>query len=145
CRIPLIPRMGWAVVVLGVCVAASSGARADEIRLKDGAKIVGTIVGYENDAFKVETAYGFALVRKANIAEIVPSAPASSKTKPAESAPPKEKESEKPAAVSTAAKPATAPAAPPAEAPTASAAAAKPAAPPVASAAPAPPPPPPEP
>ena len=32
-------------------------ARADEIRLKDGTKISGTIVGFENDSFRVETSY----------------------------------------------------------------------------------------
>jgi len=46
---------------------------ADEIRLKDGSKIFGTIVGFENDSFKVQTSYGFALVRKDKIAAIIPS------------------------------------------------------------------------
>lgn len=45
-------------------------ARADEIRLKDGSKIVGTIVGFENDSFRVETSYGFALVQKDKVADI---------------------------------------------------------------------------
>ena len=34
---------------------AAAAARADEIRLKDGTKIIGTIVGFENDSFRVET------------------------------------------------------------------------------------------
>jgi len=51
-------------------------ARADEIRLKDGSKIVGTIVDFESDSFKVQTAYGFAMVRKDSIAQIIPDAPA---------------------------------------------------------------------
>jgi hypothetical protein len=73
--------MKWRPIVLAsACVplllsALVSAAWADEIRLKDGSKIIGTIVGYEDDAFKVETAYGFALVRKNTIAEIVPSEP----------------------------------------------------------------------
>lgn len=46
--------------------------RADEIRLKDGSKIMGTIVGYEGDSFKVQTSYGFAMIRKDSIAEIIP-------------------------------------------------------------------------
>jgi len=50
-------------------------ARADEIRLKDGAKIIGTIVGFENDSFRVETSYGFALVQKDKVADISISAP----------------------------------------------------------------------
>jgi hypothetical protein len=53
----------------------AAGVRADEIRLKDGSKIVGIIVDFENDSFKVQTSYGFALVRKDGIAQIVPSEP----------------------------------------------------------------------
>ena len=57
-------------------VAASFGlacsARADEIWLKDGSKIAGTIIGYESDSFKVATTYGFAFVRKNSILEILP-------------------------------------------------------------------------
>jgi len=65
-------------------------ARADEIRLKDGSKITGTIVGFENDSFRVETAYGFALIRKDMVADITVSAPKKepeSKAKPAAQAP----------------------------------------------------------
>lgn len=53
-----------------ILLAASGVARADEIRLKDGTKIIGTIVGFENDSFRVETAYGFALIRKDKVADI---------------------------------------------------------------------------
>jgi hypothetical protein len=53
----------------------AAAVRADEIRLKDGTKITGTIVGYEDDSFKVQTSYGFALIRKDKVAEIIPSAP----------------------------------------------------------------------
>ena len=49
---------------------AAGAARADEIRLKDGTKIIGTIVGFENDSFRVETSYGFALIRKDKVADI---------------------------------------------------------------------------
>jgi hypothetical protein len=48
----------------------ASAARADEIRLKDGTKIIGTIVGFENDSFRVETSYGFALIQKDKVADI---------------------------------------------------------------------------
>jgi len=48
-----------------------SSARADEVRLRDGTKIVGTIVGFENNSFKVETSYGYALVRRDKVASIV--------------------------------------------------------------------------
>jgi hypothetical protein len=64
----------------------SCAARADEIRLKDGSKIIGTIVGFEDGAFKVQTSYGFAMVRKDQIAEIIP-------TPPPKPAPAKPKES----------------------------------------------------
>jgi hypothetical protein len=72
--IPMRPRAIPGLALLGV-LAIGVVARADEFRLKDGTKISGTIVGYENDSFKVETVYGFALVRKDKIAEIIPSAP----------------------------------------------------------------------
>jgi hypothetical protein len=54
-----------------LAIFASAGAAcADEIRLKDGTKITGTIVGFENDSFRVETPYGFALIRKDKVADI---------------------------------------------------------------------------
>jgi len=61
---PLLP-----LALLALLVSAA-GVRADEIRLKDGSKIVGTIVGFENDSFRVETSYGFALIRKDKVADI---------------------------------------------------------------------------
>lgn len=54
---------------------AGGPVRADEIRLKDGTKITGTIVAFENDSYKIETSYGFAVVKKEKIAVIIPSAP----------------------------------------------------------------------
>ena len=56
--------------------ALASSAKADEIRLKDGKKLYGVIVGYENDMFKVKTDYGYVLVEKDKIASIIPVAPA---------------------------------------------------------------------
>src|SRR5260370_16902982 len=61
-----------AVTYLLAMLALGGIARGDEFRLKDGSKIVGTIVGFENGAFKVETDYGFAFVRNYRLAEIVP-------------------------------------------------------------------------
>ena len=52
------------------CCCAQLRARADEIRLKDGTKITGTIVGFENGSFRVETSYGFALIQKDKVADI---------------------------------------------------------------------------
>src|SRR5271166_3552227 len=56
-------------------LTAANAAHADEIRLKDGTKITGTIVGFENDSFRVETSYGFALIRKDKVADINITAP----------------------------------------------------------------------
>ncbi len=75
------------VLCLAALLVAATAVRADEIRLKDGTKITGTIVGYEDDSFKVQTSYGFALVRKDKIAEIIPSAP-KPEPKPSQPAPP---------------------------------------------------------
>jgi hypothetical protein len=47
-------------------------AQADEIRLKDGQKLYGVIVSYEDNMFKVKTDFGFVLVEKNKIASIVP-------------------------------------------------------------------------
>ena len=51
-------------------------ARADEIQLKDGKKLYGVIVAYEDNMFKVKTDYGYVLVEKDKIAKIIPSTPA---------------------------------------------------------------------
>jgi hypothetical protein len=58
---------GLALLVL---LLGPSAARCDEIRLKDGTKITGTIVGFEDGAFRVETSYGFALIQKDKVADI---------------------------------------------------------------------------
>jgi hypothetical protein len=57
------------IVALAAAAAVSPG-RADELTLKNGKKVVGTIVGYEHDMFRVETDYGMALVRKDKVASI---------------------------------------------------------------------------
>jgi hypothetical protein len=58
------------LVALAVLLTASSPARADILKLKDGQKISGTIVGFENGMFRVETEYGFVLVRKEKVSSI---------------------------------------------------------------------------
>jgi hypothetical protein len=58
-------------------------ARADEIRLKDGKKLYGVIVAYEENMFKVKTDYGYVLVEKDKIASIIPTPPAKSEPDPA--------------------------------------------------------------
>ena len=57
-----------------LCLCANA-ARADEIRLKDGKKLYGVIVGYEDNMFKVKTDYGYVLVEKDKIASIIPDSP----------------------------------------------------------------------
>jgi hypothetical protein len=58
---------GLAALALLPLVAS---ARADEIKLKDGSKINGTIVGFEDNSFKVKTSYGFAVVQKDQVVSI---------------------------------------------------------------------------
>jgi hypothetical protein len=58
------------LLALAALVSWSGPATAEEIILKDGQKIVGTIVGYENNMFRLETDYGIALVRKDKVASI---------------------------------------------------------------------------
>ena len=59
------------VCALGaVSVLAPRVARGDEIKLKDGTKIVGTIVGFEENSFKVKTSYGFAEIQKDQVVSI---------------------------------------------------------------------------
>jgi hypothetical protein len=72
-------KRGWlctAALTLALCFAVTA-ARADEIRLKDGKKLYGVIVAYEDNMFKVKTDFGYVLVEKDKIASIVPSTPAS--------------------------------------------------------------------
>lgn len=54
---------------------AASTSRADEIRLKDGKKLYGVIVAYEDNMFKVKTDFGYVLVEKDKIASIIPDTP----------------------------------------------------------------------
>jgi len=93
-RLPAKPvLLGAGLLAAGLC--AASIASADEIKLKDGKKLYGVIVGYEDNMFRVKTDFGFVLVEKDKIASIVPTGqtenPSPAKMgKPAES---KEKES----------------------------------------------------
>lgn len=56
--------------ILGISLFAH-GLHADEIKLKDGSKITGTIVGFEENSFKVKTSYGFAVVQKDQVVSII--------------------------------------------------------------------------
>jgi hypothetical protein len=86
---------------LAAGLSAPSIASADEIKLKDGKKLYGVIVGYEDNMFRVKTDFGFVLVEKDKIATIVPTGqtenPAAAKTgKPQEG-----KEKDSPGAANT--------------------------------------------
>ena len=59
--------------------------QADELKLKDGTTINGTIIGFEENSFRVKTTYGFAVVLKNQIVSI--SIEASAKTSAAEKKP----------------------------------------------------------
>jgi hypothetical protein len=64
-------------VIFALTISAiAASARGDEIRLKDGKKLYGVIVAYEDNMFKVKTDFGYVLVEKDKIASIVPSTPA---------------------------------------------------------------------
>jgi hypothetical protein len=70
-----------ALLSAGVCAGMfASAARADEIRLKDGKKLHGVIVAYEDNMFKVKTDFGYVLVEKDKIASIIPDTPADEAT-----------------------------------------------------------------
>src|SRR5208282_4688138 len=71
-----------AAFALAFCALLSS-AQADEIRLKDGKKLYGVIVAYEDNMFKVKTDFGYVLVEKDKIESIIPSTPAGKTETPA--------------------------------------------------------------
>jgi len=89
-------------------------ARADELKLKDGTKIVGTIVGFEDNSFKVKTSFGYALVQREQVVSISISSEAAKKPEPAAEKP---TETPKPAKTETASKPAAPPSTAPAPTP----------------------------
>jgi len=69
--------------IVSLCATTAMHTAADEIRLKDGKKLYGVIVAYEDNMFKVKTDYGYVLVEKDKIAAIVPNSPAPADAKPA--------------------------------------------------------------
>ena len=72
----LLKRASLLAIAAVVAYAAAASAKADEIRLKDGKKLYGVIVAYENNMFKVKTDFGYVLVEKDKIASIIPTTPA---------------------------------------------------------------------
>ncbi|HVB85988.1 MAG TPA: hypothetical protein VNK23_04885 [Candidatus Dormibacteraeota bacterium] len=72
-------RSSLSIAIALAALLTAGVARADKFKLKDGSIIVGTVVGYEGNAFKVKTSYGFALVEKDKIVSIqISSSPQSS-------------------------------------------------------------------
>ena len=63
----LIPFVAAAALFAGLTTAP----RADELKLKDGTKVSGTIVGFDDNSFKVKTSYGYALVQKDQVVSIL--------------------------------------------------------------------------
>ena len=57
-------------IIASLAVCAVLAARADELKLKDGTKVVGTIVGFEDSSFRVKTSYGFAVVQRDQVISI---------------------------------------------------------------------------
>jgi hypothetical protein len=93
-----------AFLCAALCLTATS-AFPDEIRLKDGKKLYGVIVAYEDNMFRIKTDFGFVLVEKDKIASIIPTTPGP--TTPASAAPaakpakvPEKKQIPEPAATS---------------------------------------------
>src|ERR1700733_366486 len=67
----MMERISPSAILLATLVMVSPRpAQADELKLKDGTKIVGTIVGFEENSFKVKTNYGFAVVQKDQVLSI---------------------------------------------------------------------------
>jgi hypothetical protein len=66
--------MKWRPLLPSLCIAVLASSlpalSTDELLLRSGEKIVGTITGYENGMFRVETDFGVALVRKDKVASI---------------------------------------------------------------------------
>ncbi|MGA8144457.1 MAG: hypothetical protein WB987_11260 [Candidatus Acidiferrales bacterium] len=66
----MMQRSTFVALLVATALLSSLCVRADELKLKDGTKIVGTIVGFEENSFKVKTSYGFAVVQKDQVLSI---------------------------------------------------------------------------
>jgi hypothetical protein len=72
-------------ILLGATLLLFAGVVcADDFKLKDGSKISGTIVGFDDNSFKVQTSYGFAMVRKDQVVSITVADVAKADAKPAD-------------------------------------------------------------
>ncbi len=59
------------LILLAFVLLGSAPLGAEEFYLKDGSKIVGKIVAYEKDSFRVETSFGVAIIYKDRVQRIV--------------------------------------------------------------------------
>jgi hypothetical protein len=84
----VLANRGFWLASLCALTLSAIPASADEIRLKDGKKLYGVIVAYEENMFKVKTDFGFVLVEKDKIASIIPITPTSTEPQPAAKNPP---------------------------------------------------------
>jgi hypothetical protein len=107
-------RAAGALAILATVFIATP-AISDEVVLKDGKKITGTVVGFENGMFRVETDFGFALIRKDRVATITITSggekgapPKTEKAEGKETSPPKAEAAATPDKPVEAAKPAVA-------------------------------------
>jgi hypothetical protein len=67
---PFLAVTALILALTSAVMLAPRAARADEITLKDGTKINGSIIGFEDKSFKVRTSYGYALVQKDQVVSI---------------------------------------------------------------------------
>jgi hypothetical protein len=67
-----VTRCGFFVSLVTVCALTfyPRTCVADEFTLKDGRKIVGTIVGYDENMFRVQTDFGYVLIRRDKVVSI---------------------------------------------------------------------------
>src|ERR1700720_1774602 len=79
----VLANRGFRLASLCAITFAALPVSADEIRLKDGKKLYGVIVAYEENMFKVKTDFGYVLVEKDKIASIIPTVPASAEAQTA--------------------------------------------------------------
>jgi hypothetical protein len=63
--------MRWLLPILAGILLVVRVVNADELHLKDGSVVTGTVVGYEEDSFRVKTSWGYAEIRKEQVAQIV--------------------------------------------------------------------------
>lgn len=102
-----------AFILVAAAGLVSLPAASEEFHLKDGTKLVGTIVAYEKDSFRVETSFGIAIIYKDRIVRIVfPESAAKEAAEKSSGPAAKEGEAAKPAVARREAPPAPPPAPP---------------------------------